>query len=179
MEALKLPHIRKSCIFSNLYSYIQHRRNPTIKVSRNKITNIFFSTCLMEHTSISSNSAHTDLILSTFLSVKETIMLIKPNQNPRKSILWVGCKTYFTAWTVKPKESKTWQVAITALWQSCSVSPCKRVSSMNANTVWPKHLRHDRAGLRSLVRYVGNLETLAAEPEVHTFPHENKPKEFW
>ena len=109
----------------------------------------------MEHTSISSNSAHTDLILSTFLSVKETIKLIKPNQNPRKSILWVGYKTDVTGWTVKPKESKTWQVAITALWQSCSVSPCKRVSSMNANTVWPKHLRHNRAGLRSLVKIRG------------------------
>ena len=61
----------------------------------------------MEHTSISSNSAHTDLILSTFLSVEEIIMLIKPNQNPRKSVLWVGCKTDFTGWTVKPKKSKT------------------------------------------------------------------------
>ena len=47
----------------------------------------------MEHTSISSNSVNADLILSTFLSVKETIMLTESKQNPRNSILWVGCKT--------------------------------------------------------------------------------------
>ena len=53
----------------------------------------------MEHTSISSNPAHTDLILSTFLSVKETIMLTESNQNPTNSSLWVGCKTDFTGWS--------------------------------------------------------------------------------
>ena len=36
----------------------------------------------MEHFSISSNSAHTDLILSTFLSVKETIMLTESYPGP-------------------------------------------------------------------------------------------------
>ena len=155
MKASKLPQFQKELHLSNLHTLQNTGTNPNTRVSRNKITNNF--RCMSNGTHFHLQQFHThwsDLLdfpvsqrNNYVLSVKETIMLTKSNQNSRNSILWVGCKTDITEWTVKPKESKTWQVAIIALWQSCSVSPCKRVSSMNANTVWPKHLRHDRTGL--------------------------------
>ena len=135
----------------------------------------------MEHTSISSNSTHTDLILSTFLSVKETIMLTESNQNPRNSILWVGCKTDFIGWTVKPKESKTWQVAIIALWQSCSVSPCKRVPSMNANIV-TQTPQTRQSWFRSLVKIRGESRNPCGRARnSYNFPWKTNPKNliFW
>ena len=41
MEASKLPHFRKSCIFSSLHYFINYRSNPHTRLNRNKIPNNF------------------------------------------------------------------------------------------------------------------------------------------
>ena len=129
MKASKLPQFQKELHLSNLHSLQNTGTNPNTRVSRNKITNNF--RCMSNGTHFHFQQFHThwsDLLdfpvsqrNNYVLSVKETIMLTKSNQNSRNSILWVGCKTDFTEWIVKPKESKTWQVTIIALWLSRNI----------------------------------------------------------
>ena len=104
-----------------------------------------------------SNSTAFDSTFMAFEGVGDTVIWAEFNTNPKNVIDWLGMRTDFAMFKVRPKSVKSLTVLDTFISQSWKVLPLRYVSSIYPTFSKPLQRKVEYAGFINFVNILGAL----------------------